>query len=57
LKEEGQWEDHEIDGKMSYEGMQTTCSGFETERLQKRYGGVEEEGWGGMTRKRRRRRR
>jgi hypothetical protein len=34
LEEEGQWEDHEIDGKMSYRGMQTTCSGFGTGRLQ-----------------------
>jgi hypothetical protein len=34
LEEKGQWGDHEIDGKMSYRGMQPTCSGFETGRLQ-----------------------
>jgi hypothetical protein len=34
LEEEGQWRDHEIDGKMSYRGMQPTCSEFGTERLQ-----------------------
>jgi hypothetical protein len=34
LEEEGQCGDHEIDGKMSYRGVQPTCSGFETVRLQ-----------------------
>jgi hypothetical protein len=29
-----QWGDHEIEGKMSYRGMQPTCSGFGTGRLQ-----------------------
>jgi hypothetical protein len=28
LEEEGQWGNHEIDGKMLYRGMQTACSGF-----------------------------
>jgi hypothetical protein len=32
LEEEDQWEDHEIDGKMSYRGMQLTFSGFGTGR-------------------------
>jgi hypothetical protein len=45
--EKGQWEDHEIDGKISYRRMQPTCSKFGTGRLQQRKGGVEEEGWGG----------
>jgi hypothetical protein len=35
LEEEDQWEDHEIDGKMSYRGIQPTCSGFGTGRLQR----------------------
>jgi hypothetical protein len=30
----GQWGDHEIDGKISYRGMQPTCSRFGTGRLQ-----------------------
>jgi hypothetical protein len=34
LEDEGQWGDHEIDGKMPYRGMQPTCSGFGNERLQ-----------------------
>jgi hypothetical protein len=34
LEEEGQWGDHEISGKMPYRGMQPTCSGFRTGRLQ-----------------------
>jgi hypothetical protein len=34
LEEEGQWEDHETDGKMSYRGMQPTCSEFGTGRVQ-----------------------
>jgi hypothetical protein len=34
FEEEGQWGDHEIDGKMSYRAMQPTCSGFGTGRLQ-----------------------
>jgi hypothetical protein len=34
LEEEGQWGDHEIDGKMSYREMQPTCSGFGTGRLE-----------------------
>jgi hypothetical protein len=34
LEEKGQWGDHEIDGKMSYRGMQPTCSGFGTGRVQ-----------------------
>jgi hypothetical protein len=34
LEEEGQCGDHEIDGKMTYRGMQPTCSGFGTGRLQ-----------------------
>jgi hypothetical protein len=33
LEEKDQWEDHEIDGKMSYRVMQPTCSGFGTGRL------------------------
>jgi hypothetical protein len=33
LEEEGQWGDHEIDGKI-YRGIQPTCSGFRTGRLQ-----------------------
>jgi hypothetical protein len=31
---EGQWIDHEIDEKMPYRGMQPTCSGCGTGRLQ-----------------------
>jgi hypothetical protein len=38
LEEEGQWGDHEIDGKLSYRGMQPTCSGFGNERLQQEIG-------------------
>jgi hypothetical protein len=38
LEEEGQWGDHEIDGKMSYRGMQPTCSGLVTGRLQQEIG-------------------
>jgi hypothetical protein len=34
VEEEGQWLDHEIDGNMSYRGMQPTCSGFGPGRLQ-----------------------
>jgi hypothetical protein len=34
LEEEGQWGDHEIDGRMPYRGMQPTCSGIGTGRLQ-----------------------
>jgi hypothetical protein len=30
LEEKYQWGDREIDGKMSYRGMQPTCSGFGT---------------------------
>jgi hypothetical protein len=33
LEEEGQWQDHEMDGKLSYRGMQPTCFGFGTGRL------------------------
>jgi hypothetical protein len=34
LEEEGEWGDNEIDGKMSYRGIQATCSGFGIGRLQ-----------------------
>jgi hypothetical protein len=34
LEEEGQWVDHETDGKMTYRRMQPSCSGFGTGRLQ-----------------------
>jgi hypothetical protein len=34
LEEEGQWGDHEIEGKMPYRGMHPTCSGLGTGRLQ-----------------------
>jgi hypothetical protein len=47
LEEEGQWEDHEIDAKMSYRGMLLTCYRFGTGRLQqeiRRSGG---DGWRG----------
>jgi hypothetical protein len=36
--EEGQWGDHEIDGKIPYRGMQPTCSGFGTGGLQQEIG-------------------
>jgi hypothetical protein len=38
LEEEGQWGDHEIDGKMSHTGMQPTCCGFGAGRLQQEIG-------------------
>jgi hypothetical protein len=50
--EEGQWGDHKIDIKMSYRGMQPTCSGFGTGQLQQEIRRVEEEGWGGQGPKR-----
>jgi hypothetical protein len=34
LEEEGQWVDHEIDGRKSYRRIQPTCSGYGTGRLQ-----------------------
>jgi hypothetical protein len=34
LEEEGQWEDHEIDGKISFRGIQAAFSRFGTGRLQ-----------------------
>jgi hypothetical protein len=39
LEEEGQWEDHKIDGKMPYRGTQPTPSGFETGRLHQEMSG------------------